>query len=556
MEESKRLFLTKYYNRDAKVVPYNSFIESQKSQIQHETLQSIDLSTFKKRGFTLNEQELLNSFEKRKNNEKQMTFSVSYSNETIHFMESLNSNNLNSLNELNENENESYKQIIQMNDLSDEEIIPPWKKSTDSCDTIDLDALLEDEDDDNVIVMKVSQERYELITDEIAYEYGKTIQSNDILKSRHFLYQVENETEDIIPEKVEFSITIENDVLNDIQQTIERERKIKKNREKEYFYFDITNDDSSEFEQLLNDNKMKNKDIEYTFNVEFIKNKMNDSNNHQLLFSSHHEFNKSSQKNELEKMMDNFNENQIEYSIQYVNEDNIYQIIYEREKQLQALNNELMNFKNRKENKQNDKKHPLTEQEITQMKMITFEANQRFSHYIEDTFIKQLKQWTGKNQFIFLTTMEPNQYDIQTFNQLINGMMNIMIIIKTIDNYTFGVYDESIIPSPPEQGFETTKKNRKHFIFSLENQKNEPFVIERNSSFFLFQSKDFYRIYSNNEKIVIFGVENFISLTRTNGLTYKSNVFANTYNTNKHSLSDIYPNERFEIRYLSILKWI
>ena len=80
MEESKRLFLTKYYNRDAKVVPYNSFIESQKSQIQHETLQSIDLSTFKKRGFTLNEQELLNSFEKRKNNEKQMTFSVSYSN--------------------------------------------------------------------------------------------------------------------------------------------------------------------------------------------------------------------------------------------------------------------------------------------------------------------------------------------------------------------------------------------------------------------------------------------------------------------------------------------
>ena len=215
-------------------------------------------------------------------------------------------------------------------------------------------------------------------------------------------------------------------------------------------------------------------------------------------------------------------------------------------------------YKKLHENQFEKKQHSQQEitEKINKLTLETMNADQNFVRSIEKLYISQLQEWTGKKQYVFVSTLVSEQFDIKTFNQLIEGMGNIMFLFTTKDNYVFGVYDESIIPSPPVNGFITTKKNRKHFIFSLENKKRKEFKIERNSSFLPFQSKDFYRIYSNSEEMQIFGIDNFMTLQNNGGLFYRSNTFSNVYNTSSYSLTDIYPRERFDLKYLVIIKWI
>ena len=129
--QPEKYFLSKYYYGKQTAISYNQFLEEKRKEInQQEEKQEIHPITFQSRGYSLNEKEILSKYHQKRNEQNKIQFSIVQPNET-NFV------------------------IQKEEDLEDE--IPAWKKSEDSCDTIDLDALMEDDEtDDQLILWKVS----------------------------------------------------------------------------------------------------------------------------------------------------------------------------------------------------------------------------------------------------------------------------------------------------------------------------------------------------------------------------------------------------------------
>ena len=140
-----------------------------------------------------------------------------------------------------------------------------------------------------------------------------------------------------------------------------------------------------------------------------------------------------------------------------------------------------------------------------------------------------LKLWTSFPNFTEQYSANFESFNKTNFIKTLKEKSNLLFVFVTDKGYSFGVFESRQFPQPlqtSEPVYTTGSGN--HFIFSLNNDVNQQFKVERKSQNFvldLFDKKEFCGVYSQQNKDLIFEIFGFIKIT----LAFQANFMTNDY---------------------------